>query len=546
MELKNKFSGLRAFYFFAAVIGVFFLWSAFHASPQSSELASLNGPAISDSIDITPDLLADTQAFLGFINNPDKFNHQTCAPFLHEVIDALEQKDPGSFDYTLTRKNYLAIIQSLWNIRMTLHDRLHDLTQSGAIRSGSTDDSCVNAIRDTFRTARYLEDFLGESFLGIRPFNEKTDPKAINTLQGEAPHLLKAPGVETVTLRSGDMIMSRGTAFTSAAIARIGVTPSQFSHIAVVYIEDEPLGKEFTIAEALNNPHVKMLEAHIEIGATIRPFKEYVADGNARNVLFRYNDARVAHSAAKWAHDFIVQYRLVSQKKNGGDFNDPNNSVPYDFKMNLGDLSEIFCSEMGYIAYRSVGIILPQFPSILESRNDVVKTMGITKLVNFAPGDLELDTRFQYLAEWRDYRKMHDVRYKDAVLDSMFHWMRDKNYQLHPTVAKEAHALFGWLARHADLSFAKTQLPKNMGLGLLKMVFTIDDVGQTLQNDLTAIEQKHQSEYSGRLLTYPETMDVLEKFRAQDADQYMADKSSRFHLQFHSAFEFNARNEQAQ
>jgi|GEM_PF-3555082 len=542
MESKNKAHGLYPFYFFAAFIGGFFLWSSLRTTPpQSSELASLSVPSAQDAIPISPDLLLDTQQFLQFVNNPQKFTHQTCAPFLHEVLGAIEQKDPGSFNYALTRQNYLAIIQNLWSIRLSLHDRLRELTQNGDIHVGATDDPCVNAIRDTFRAARYLEDFLGESFLGIPNFNEKTDPKAINTLQGDAPHLLKAPGVETVTLRSGDMILSRGTAYTSAAIARIGTVRSQFSHLAVIYIENEPLGKEFTIPEAMTNPHVKVLEAHIEVGSTIRPFKDYVADGNARNVLFRYSDASVANEAAKWAHDFIVQHRIEQQRKNGGAIDDPNNNVPYDFKMNLGDLSEIFCSEMGFIAYRSVGIILPQFPSILESHNDVVRTLGITRLLNFAPGDLEFDTRFQYLAEWRDYRKMHDIRYKDAVLDSMFDWMRDKNYQLHSTVMMEGKAIFGWMIRHAE--FAKTTLPKNMSTSVLRMTFTINQVGDILANDLAQIEKKHQSDYSGRLMTYPEVLDALEKFRAQDTDLYTANHVSKFHQLLHSQAEFNLRRE---
>jgi hypothetical protein len=511
-------------------------WKISTLSSEQAELASSNPTA---EVKPSGNLLADTQGFLQFVSDPSRFTYQNCAESLSAITASFDQADPRTYDLAQTQNNFLPVIETLWQLRLKLHDRLTEFSQHDEIAS-KVSDPCVAAIRDATRFARFTEDYLGEAFLGIPPYDAGKDPKSINTLQGEAPHLLKAPGVDQVTLRSGDLILSRGDASTSAAIARIGVVPSQFSHLAVVYVEDEPLGKEFTIDEALKNPHVQMLEAHIEIGSTIRPFKDYVADGNVRNFLFRYPDAPTAARAAKSAHDYLVSRRQLAQKHNGGALDDPNNNVPYDFHMNLKDPSEIFCSEMGYVAYHSVGVELPEFPTTLEARNDVVTTLGITQLVNFAPGDLELDTRFQPIAEWRDYRKVHDVRYKDAALSAMFRWMKDRNYELHANTVMDMKALFAWLSRHADLSFAKTQLPKNMPVATLKMVFTLDKVCTSLEKEIGREETAYHRA-TGRLFTALQMQDLLEKFRARDAVDYTNAHSSAFHFEFHSPEELNQR-----
>jgi hypothetical protein len=518
------------------VFGFFIAQYPWNSAPESKDLASTTSAAPA----LSGDLLADTQNFQQMIGDTAHFTAQNCEATLHAITTTFGNVDPKSYDLNQTRKNFLQVIDVLWQTRLSLRQRLREFVQKGDIKSFDNNNACVNASRDFMRMARFTEDYLGEQYLGIPPFNEDKDPKASNTLQGEAPHLMKAPGVDQVTLRSGDLILSRGTAYTSAAIARVGVHASQFSHLAVIYIENEPLGKEFTIAEALKNPHVKALEAHIEVGSVIRPFKDYVADGNARNFLFRYPDAQVAHSAAKWAFDFLNRRRLENQKKNGGALDDPNNNVPYDFHMNLGDLAEIFCSEMGYVAYHSVGVTLPEFSSTLESNNDVIQTLGVTKYVNFAPGDLELDTRFEPIAEWRDYRKVHTIRYKDAALSAMFRWMKNQQYHLHADTFMDLKALFGWLTRHADFSFTKTQLPKNMSVATLKMVFTLDKIGTTLENYLSQSEDKYHRA-NGHLLTSAQMETLLERFRKQDAQDYVNMNRSQFHFEFHSQDEFNQR-----
>lgn len=521
----------------AFAFGFFISQYPWNSAPGGKDLASTSADG---SISFSGNLLADTQSFQQLIQDRAHFTAENCASSLHSITDSFGKVDPKLYDIAQTQKVYLQVINTLWQTRLTLRERLREFVQKGDIKSFDNNNACVNASRDFMRMARFTEDYLGEQYLGIPPFNQDKDPLAGNTLQGDAPHLLKAPGVDQVTLRSGDLIISRGTAYTSAAIARVGVYASQFSHLAVIFVENEPLGKEFTIEEALKNPHVLVLEAHIEVGSVIRPFKDYVADGNARNFLFRYPDARIAHAAAGWAYTFLSNRRVQSQKKNGGALDDPNNNVPYDFHMNLGDLSEIFCSEMGYIAYHSAGVELPEFSSTLESNNDVIQTLGVTKFVNFAPGDLELDTRFEPMAEWRDYRKVHTIRYKDATLSAMYRWMEHQQYHLHANTLMDLKALFGWLARHADFKFTKTQLPKNMPVATLKMVFSLDKIGTALENYLSQTEDKYHRA-TGHLYTSLQMESLLEQYRSQDAQKYIMSKPSDFHFEFHSQDEFNER-----
>ncbi|MFX5344442.1 hypothetical protein ABTC63_21645, partial [Acinetobacter baumannii] len=87
------------------------------------------------------------------------------------------------------------------------------------------------------------------------------------------------------SFQPGDVILVRGQAHNSAAIARIGDVDSQFSHVGIVYQGDD--GKLYKI------------QAMIEDGAVITPLGQALDHGLGRAVLFRYRDPKTAARAAK-------------------------------------------------------------------------------------------------------------------------------------------------------------------------------------------------------------------------------------------------------
>lgn len=260
-------------------------------------------------------------------------NSEACSDQLTQYYKELSQINPADADLNQATLDFKDLTLSLFYTRLEMRNRLKDIAAREGITSNSV-QKCVSAMRDVFRLHRYLEDYLGELILKPKRYEDKKDEKTNNPLQGDAPHTMMAPNVEKWTVRSGDIIISRGNAFTSAAIARIGQVDAQFSHLAFIYILGADSEKELSVDEAVQNPNVLVLEAHIEVGSTIRTFADYLKDGNARAALFRYPDFRLAHEAARQSYSHIADHLMKSRAQHPGwDKKDPTHNVPYDFKM---------------------------------------------------------------------------------------------------------------------------------------------------------------------------------------------------------------------
>lgn len=103
--------------------------------------------------------------------------------------------------------------------------------------------------------------------------------------------------VRGTKIHSGDILVSRGGAPTSALIARGNDYPGNFSHIALVYVD--PVTNE-----------AKIVESHIEIGVVVSTAEEYLKDKKLRVMLLRpradlsqiVKDPMLPHKAAEFAY----------------------------------------------------------------------------------------------------------------------------------------------------------------------------------------------------------------------------------------------------
>ncbi|MEI6154750.1 MAG: YiiX/YebB-like N1pC/P60 family cysteine hydrolase, partial [Deltaproteobacteria bacterium] len=146
-------------------------------------------------------------------------------------------------------------------------------------------------------------------------------------------------------LHSGDILVSRGGAPTSAFIARGNDYPGNFSHIALLYVD-----------ETTHMPSI--IEAHIERGVVISSLEEYLKDVKLRIMVMRVRadhplmvkDPMLPHRAAKMAYDGV---------KNG--------HTPYDFAMDFKEPSKQFCSEVASQAYSAFGINLWNITTTMSS-----------------------------------------------------------------------------------------------------------------------------------------------------------------------------------
>jgi len=190
----------------------------------------------------------------------------------------------------------------------------------------------------------------------------------------DEPSRTPATNVLGVTIHSGDILVSRGGAPTSALIARGNDFPGNFSHIALAHVDEK--------TRALS-----VVEAHIEKGVVVSSFADYLADKKLRVMALRLRsdlpqlmaDPMLPHKAAS----------LALQQASA-------RHIPYDFAMDYHDHSKQFCSEVAAAAYEQCGVKL---------------WMGVSRI--------EYDPQICVVAEWRDPGTLFQDHADNAVIDAM-------------------------------------------------------------------------------------------------------------------------------
>lgn len=234
------------------------------------------------------------------------------------------------------------------------------------------------------------------------------DEIMLQTRPGSIPALVTADDEPSVTpsseilgvaIHSGDILVSRGGAPTSSLIARGSDYPGNFSHVALVHI-DEATGK------------VSIVESHIERGVVVSSVEEYLNDTKLRILVLRLRadhpalvtDPMLPHKAATEA---LARIR--------------RDHVAYDFELNSGDNSKYFCSEVAFDPYRRVGVRLWPGMSTISSAGvrSWLAAFGVTHFETMEPSDLEYDPQLRVVAEWRDPETLYKDHLDNAVIDVM-------------------------------------------------------------------------------------------------------------------------------
>lgn len=206
-----------------------------------------------------------------------------------------------------------------------------------------------------------------------------------------------APSVEIrgVRVHSGDVLISRGGAPTSAFIARGNDWPGNFSHIALVHVDEEG--------------GARTIEAHIERGVVVAGPEKYLGDPKLRILVLRARPELVEGGALAHA---AATHALEDAR---------SRHIAYDFAMDYDDPGQMFCSEVASAAYRTQGIALWQN---LTSTSDEAAArwlgrFGVEELTTHGPSDLEYDPQMAVVAEWRDPETLFQSHLDDAILDAM-------------------------------------------------------------------------------------------------------------------------------
>ncbi len=229
----------------------------------------------------------------------------------------------------------------------------------------------------------------------------QTDPRKISPLifGKEEPSNSPSINLKGVNLRSGDILVSRGGAPTSALIARGNDYPGNFSHVALIYIDEK-------------NNHPYIIESHIEKGVTVSSVDEYLNDKKLRIMVLRLRadldctakDRMIPHKVAEYSF-----YRASA------------GHIPYDFTMNIHDTSKLFCSEVASSAYKKFGVNLWMGLSHISSPGVArwLSGFGVKYFTTQEPSDLEYDPQLSVAAEWRDGATLFKDHMDNAVIEAM-------------------------------------------------------------------------------------------------------------------------------
>jgi len=262
-------------------------------------------------------------------------------------------------------------------------------------------------------------------------------PQSTNSLElfsGDERSSTPAADVLGIKLHSGDILISRGGAATSALIARGNDFPGNFSHIALVHVDD-------------SSKRVSVIESHIESGVGVRPLDAYLADTKLRILVLRLRGD---------LPQLVAHPLLPHQAASLAFSNALATHIPYDFAMDYTDPTKQFCSEVAAAAYQPLGVKLWMNLSQLSTPGVTswLAALGVRHFETQEPSDLEYDPQLYIVAEWRDPEMLFPDHVDNAILDVMLEGAEhgdqlDYNLWLLPTarLAKAWSVVLNWYGK---------------------------------------------------------------------------------------------------
>jgi hypothetical protein len=217
--------------------------------------------------------------------------------------------------------------------------------------------------------------------------------------ENDEPSATPSATILGIKIHSGDILVSRGGAPTSALIARGNDYPGNFSHVALAYVDE-------------SSAKVSLIESHIEKGVAIADLDTYLNDTKLRIMILRLRSDLPALQADPLLPHRAAAFELARAK---------SEHIPYDFAMDIQDRTELFCSEVASEAYAHFGVTLWMGLSHMSSPGvkSWLSAFGVRHFTTQEPADLEYDPQLRVVAEWRDYETLLKDRLDNAVVDIM-------------------------------------------------------------------------------------------------------------------------------
>jgi hypothetical protein len=213
------------------------------------------------------------------------------------------------------------------------------------------------------------------------------------------PSATPSATVQGVTLHSGDILVSRGGTAASALIARGNDFPGNFSHVALVHVDE-------------TSHAVSLIEAHIECGVVVSSGNAYLGDPKLRIMVLRLRaDLPPVEADPQLPHRAATQALRAAATRH----------IAYDFAMDFRDHTRQFCSEVASAACEPLGVTLWMKLSRLSTPGVTawLSALGVRQFETQEPADLEYDPQLRVVAEWRDPETLFKDHVDNAVIDVM-------------------------------------------------------------------------------------------------------------------------------
>ncbi|MFS4458135.1 YiiX/YebB-like N1pC/P60 family cysteine hydrolase [Bdellovibrio sp. HCB2-146] len=464
------------------------------------EATTFRKPASAD------ELIEGSRKVLADLSNPQIFNPGTCATFVNGLTDYLYRLPADHFvpktpqEIEKFKAEGVQIVDTIFQIRVTLRERMQEFDSRNELPA-----ACIQKVREGIQYARYAEEYVLEWLYQNKVLEFVEKP----ILTNEKPNTWTNSRFAGFTLKTGDAMLIRGKSHVSAMIARIGDEEGNFSHLAI--IGENSKGEKYVV------------ESLIQKGVIVTPLEKWRQDKDARVALYRQPDEELGRKAGRKIYE-IAKAAL-----------DKGAAIRYDFAMNDDDYSALFCSEVIRMAYDKATdgqYIIPKYRSGATKfkGTDYLKSLGVLKDSLFAPYDMEVDPRFDFVAEFRYYPLLRQVRMQDAVLQSVYDWMIQKKYKYTASLGQTSKAYLAKFLR--QFGVLEDTLPKYMPMNSIKTNVQFEAVAKVLEKNIYEKEQIFYKE-KGYLPTFTDMLAFNEDFRRFDCKRYEAyEELKRKHLPF--------------
>jgi hypothetical protein len=418
---------------------------------------------------------------------------------LAKIYQTIATANFSDYDILAIRMAAPELMYRLFDLRLGLRSRVVEFEQKGLMSR-----EVVQGLRDAFRILRYITDMLGEIAIGNARIEEGDfllpgfTGRDRNTLVNYV-----YSNVEQLPFQSGDVLLVRGRAHNSAAIARIGAGDSQFSHTGIIYIDEDG--------------HHWLVESLIEDGAVVSELAEALHHGIVRAVLYRHRDPGLAAHAARMMHDHVQQSHKFGHRR-----------ILYDFSMRLDRRRNLFCSKLVRNAFAMASgqtCRLPAYPSEIAMRNrDFLDRIGVKTDRTYAPADIDLESQFELIAEWQDYRETPNIRLQDFTMDKIFEWMERDGLRFHETPLVRIISILGRFSSYFSdgarrlLSSIFPRVPRNMPRKTVATVAMLHQTAEPIYRELKEL-QRHCVEETGRPLHGDEIFAYLDEYYTRKGGQ---------------------------